>query len=211
MRITVFGASGGIGSEVVRQSLAAGDEVIAVVRDPSRLAVEPSARLTVLQAQATDPEAILPAVEATDAVVSALGPRPGNQAGICSAGVHAELDAMAKTGVDRLVVVSAAGAFIDGADGVVMRGVVKPLLGRFLRASFDDVRAMEDEVKGSGLAWTIIRPPQLTNGAWTGRYRTAVDIGVKGGRRIARSDVADAIRRVLPDPATARHWVGVAY
>jgi putative NADH-flavin reductase len=118
---------------------------------------------------------------------------------------------MAKTGVDRLVVVSAAGAFIDGADGVVMRGVVKPLLGRFLRASFDDVRAMEDEVKGSGLAWTIIRPPQLTNGAWTGRYRTAVDIGVKGGRRIARSDVADAIRRVLPDPATARHWVGVAY
>jgi uncharacterized protein YbjT (DUF2867 family) len=32
MRISVFGASGGIGTEVVRQSLAAGDEVIAVVR-----------------------------------------------------------------------------------------------------------------------------------------------------------------------------------
>lgn len=37
MRLTVFGATGGVGREVVGQALAAGHEVTAVVRDPARL------------------------------------------------------------------------------------------------------------------------------------------------------------------------------
>ncbi|RUP69186.1 NmrA-like family protein [Streptomyces sp. NP10] len=37
MRITVFGATGGVGQEIVGQALAAGHEVTAVVRDPDRL------------------------------------------------------------------------------------------------------------------------------------------------------------------------------
>ncbi len=45
MRISVFEASGGIGTEVVRESLAAGDAVIAVVRSTASLSVEPSDRL----------------------------------------------------------------------------------------------------------------------------------------------------------------------
>jgi putative NADH-flavin reductase len=39
MRLTVFGATGGTGTEVVRQALGAGHQVTAVVRDPARLTV----------------------------------------------------------------------------------------------------------------------------------------------------------------------------
>lgn len=35
MRLTVFGATGGVGREIVGQALAAGHEVTAVVRDPT--------------------------------------------------------------------------------------------------------------------------------------------------------------------------------
>ncbi|MGC5411015.1 NAD(P)H-binding protein, partial [Streptomyces sp. DT225] len=39
MKLTVFGATGGIGQEIVRQAGAAGHEGTAVVRDPARLPV----------------------------------------------------------------------------------------------------------------------------------------------------------------------------
>ena len=42
MRLTIFGATGGTGTGLVQQALAAGHEVTAVVRDPARLAVPAS-------------------------------------------------------------------------------------------------------------------------------------------------------------------------
>jgi putative NADH-flavin reductase len=212
MRISVFGASGGIGTEVVRQSLAAGDEVIAVIRTAASLAVEPSDRLTVMRAQVTDPSAIAPAVKATDSVVSALGPRRRDGAGICSQGTDSVLTAMRAVGTRRLVVVSAGGAFIDEGDGFFSRTIIKPLIvQRLFRDGFVDLRVMEEEVRASGLNWTIVRPTRLLSRAHTGRYRTAVDRNVRGGYQISRADVADAIRRALKDPTTIGHTIGVAY
>jgi uncharacterized protein YbjT (DUF2867 family) len=54
MRVTVFGATGGIGSEVVRQGLAAGHDVVAVVRDPARLTVPAGPGLGVVTADVMD-------------------------------------------------------------------------------------------------------------------------------------------------------------
>jgi putative NADH-flavin reductase len=212
MRISVFGASGGIGTEVVRQSLAAGDEVIAVVRNAAALGVGPSKRLTVVNAQVTDAEAIVPAVEASEAVVSALGPRRGDAAGICSQGATSVIQAMVKAGVRRLVVVSAGGAFIDDGDGFFTRTLVKPwIVQRLFRDGFADLRVMEREVRASGLDWTIVRPPRLLDRPHTGRYRTAVDRNVRGGYQISRADVADGIRRAIIDPTTTGHTIAVAY
>ncbi|MYZ07341.1 NAD(P)H-binding protein, partial [Streptomyces sp. SID2999] len=61
MRLTVFGATGGVGGEIVRQALDAGHEVTAVVRDPARLTVTGD-RLHVVWADLSDPEALREAV-----------------------------------------------------------------------------------------------------------------------------------------------------
>ncbi|MYV41329.1 NAD(P)H-binding protein, partial [Streptomyces sp. SID1328] len=61
MRLTVFGATGGVGGEIVRQALDAGHEVTAVVRDPARLTVT-GERLQVVRAGLSDPEALRGAV-----------------------------------------------------------------------------------------------------------------------------------------------------
>src|SRR3954468_116181 len=71
MRITVFGATGGVGGHVVRQALDAGHQVTAVVRDAARFSRDhPS--LTVV----TAPDlATLAALDPFDAVLSGVGPR----------------------------------------------------------------------------------------------------------------------------------------
>src|SRR5262249_25302859 len=113
MRLTVFGATGGIGTQVTGQALAAGHNVVAVVRDWSRMDDPGRAGLRVVEADVMDPEAIMPSVENADAVVSALGPRGTGPTTVCGDGVASILAAMDKTGVRRLVAVSAAGFFTE--------------------------------------------------------------------------------------------------
>lgn len=207
MRLTVFGATGRIGTEVLGQALDAGHEVTAVVRDPSRIAVPATERLHVVRADPMDADAVTPAVKGADAVVSALGPRRGGPVTVISEAAHAVLAAMRATGVRRLVIVSANGAYFDRGDDLISRRLVKPILQRVLREGFADLYRMEDLVRASDTDWTIMRPPMLTNRPRTGRYRTATDAHV--GTTIARADVADAILAVLADPATIGHHIGV--
>ena len=210
MRIAVIGATGGIGTEVTKQALAAGHEVVAPVRHPDRMAVSGTG-LTVERADVLDSEQLLPLVKGTDAVVSALGPRPGDRAGVVAGGARAAVPAMRAAGVSRLLIVSAEGAFTNPTDGPFVRFVLKPIVARVFRAGFADVREMESVVRESGVAWTIVRPPRLTDGPYTGRYRTALDHGLPRGFQICRADVAHAILSAIDDPGTIGHVLGVAH
>src|ERR1700753_2559319 len=143
MKLPVFGATGRRGSEGVRQAIAAGHEVVAVVRDPARLAVPAGPGLGVVTADVMDPAQIGPAVKGSDAVVSALGPRKGGPVTVLTDGMRSILTAMEDTGVRRLVAVSASGAFIEPTDPFVTRVIAKPLLQRILRDSMADTRRLE--------------------------------------------------------------------
>jgi putative NADH-flavin reductase len=213
MRITVLGATGANGTQIVTQALAAGYDVTAVVREPARLKVEPTPRLRVVTADVMDPDALLKAVADSDAVLSSLGPRRDERGPttVVSDGARSAVTAMTRTGLRRLVIVSAHGAFTDAGDGLFMRSVLKPIVQRVLREGFADLHRMEALVRDSGLDWTIMRPPQLTDGPLTGRYRRAVDVNVRGGLKISSADVAHAMLDVTTDPATIGHSIGVAY
>jgi putative NADH-flavin reductase len=211
MKLTVIGSSGGTGAHVVRQALARGDRVTAVVRgDPSRLPVPAQSGLDVVVADPMDAGQILPALHGSDAVVSALGPRRGEGVPIVGAGAVALVAAMRTAGVRRAVLVSAA-PLAPGGEGPVTRLVLKPLLLRLLRTAYADLRVMEATMRATDLDWTIVRPPMLTDGPHTGRYRRADDLAVRGGRRISRADTADACLAALGDPSTIHRAVAVAY
>ncbi|MEV0086834.1 SDR family oxidoreductase [Saccharopolyspora sp. NPDC050642] len=208
MRITIFGASGGTGKHLLEQACAAGHEVTAVVRDPARLAHDHPG-LTVVTADVMDPAAIRPHVAGRDAVISAIGSRDLKPTTIQTDSTRSILDAMAAAGARRFLVVSNCGMLADG-DGPVTKHVVKPILWRILRNPWTDMGHMEEVVRASGLDWTIIRPPQLTNGPRTGRYRMAVDRNVRGAKRISRANVADCLLRELADPGSVGKAIAVA-
>ena len=70
---------------------------------------------------------------------------------------------------------------------------------------------MEAEVRHSGTDWTIFRPPRLTDGSCTGRYRLGHDQNVVGASTISRADLADAMLGSLEDPVATRRTVGIGY
>jgi putative NADH-flavin reductase len=212
MRLTIFGASGQTGRRLVEQALAAGHQVTAVVRDPTRLPVRHQ-RLQVLVADVLDPAAIQPAVAGADAVISALGPHPPrNRSSIMSAATASIMEAMRTTGTSRLVVVSAAPvASDDHGTTLPQRLLAGPLLRLLLRGLYADMATMEDTVRRSGVDWTILRPPWLSDGPRTGSYRQAKDSNLRGGARISRADLADAILASLDDPDTVKATIAIGY
>ena len=78
MRITIFGATGGTGKQLVEQALAVGYQVVAYVRNPSKLNTRHE-NLTIVQGELADQAIIERAVSAADAVISVLGPRGGSK------------------------------------------------------------------------------------------------------------------------------------
>ncbi|MET8386060.1 NAD(P)-binding oxidoreductase [Streptosporangium canum] len=141
------------------------------------------------------------------ATASGAGPSPSG--GPPGASCHRPLRGRPVTGPPqelsgrgRPVAVSASGAFIDDGDGPLTRLIVKPLLQRVLRHPFADTRAMEEEIRATDLAWTIVRPPRLTDGPRTGRYRVSLNRNVRGGLILSRADLADCMLSRLDDPAT---------
>ena len=221
MNLTIFAATGGIGGQALEQAVAAGHAVTAVVRNPKN--VPHGVRSVTADLAAADPATLATAVAGADAVLSGLGPRPLSEVGVASRGTRAIVQAMQATRARRLVVVSAAPVATvpsphrpdppkhDPGDGVLMRLLLSPLIKVVLRDAYADLALMEDVVRDSGLEWTIVRPPRLTNGPRTGRYRTATDQNVRGGARISRADVADLMLRVLGQTATIGRTVGIGY
>ena len=210
MKLTIFGATGATGTSLTEQALAAGHQVTAVVRDAARFTVPANPRLRVVTADIMDPASISPAVEEADAVISAIGPRGTGPTTVIQDSVRSIIAAMEKTGTRRFVQVSGSVVADDG-ESPYMRYLVKPVARRtFLRHVCADMRAGEEEIRRSGLDWTILRPPALTAKAATGTYRTAIDRNLPHGFQVSRADLAACMLAVLDDPATVHRHVAIA-
>jgi putative NADH-flavin reductase len=220
MKLTIVAATGGIGRQLLEQALAAGHDVTAVVRNPNKLPRE--VRAVTADLSATDPEALRPAVEGADAVLSGLGARSAAEAGVAARGTRAVVEAMRATGLARIVVVSAAPIGTvpspdrphppkhDPGDGFLMRHLLNPLTRVALRGHYADLARMEDVLRDSGLDWTVIRPPRLTDKPLTGRYRTAYGQNLRRGVFVSRADVAHLMLRVLDQPQAIGQAIGIA-
>jgi putative NADH-flavin reductase len=192
------------------------------VRNPKKL----SAPIRVIEADlgSADRATLQSAVKGADAVLSGLGARFGRASdiGVAWRGTRAIVEAMQDTGARRVVVVSAAPIGTvpsparpnppkhDPGDGFFMRTLLAPLIKRVVRDRYADLARMEDVLRESGLDWTIVRPPRLTNGPVTGTYRTAYDRNLRGGATISRANVANLMLRVIAQPETFRHTMGIA-
>lgn len=205
MKLTVFGATGGIGRQLIEQGLRQGHEMTAVVR---RDFDAPGA--TVVRATLDDAAALEQAVAGRDAVLTALGQRKGGPTTVQADGARAAVAAMQATGVRRILAVDAAGRVSDRNDGWLMRTVAKPIVQRILKDNFNDLAEAEKVLRASNLDWTLISPPRLTDGGHR-PYRTVLDLSVHAGRTLSRADVAQAMLHSITTEEHIHHRVSIAY
>ncbi len=197
MRLAVFGATGATGQRVVAQALEAGHEVVALVREPGRVALRHE-RLTVLGGSPVEVADVERCVAGADAVVHCLGiggKGDGRPTTLVSDSVKVVLAAMARLGVPRIVCMSNVGA--GGSGTWLANRVVIPLFLRWLRPIIEDKDRMEAALRESGVAWVSVRLPNIVDGPER-PVRVSAD-----GRGLGLSITAASAARFLLEQAVA--------
>lgn len=207
MHIAVFGGTGRVGGRFIEYALAAGHTIIALVRDPTKLA--PRAGLTVVQGDVLDAAKVAQVIAGTDAVVSGLGGAGVEDPGEAqSQGMRHIIAAMQQHGVRRVLGV-AGGGILNSTEGGLRHdqpsfpAIFKKVSSRHKEAWM----AMRD----SNLDWTMIATGDIVPGERTGIYRTLEEYLPEGGRRISVEDVADFLLRAWHDGLHVQKRVGAGY
>ncbi len=201
MKVLVLGATGGTGRLIVRDALAKGHSVVALVRSKARVPDLPGADM--IEGDACDEGALMRALNGCDAVVSSLGTglSPFREVSLLTVATRALVTAMTRNGVRRLVCITALGVGDSrGHGGFVFDRLFLPLL---LSHAYKDKDRQEAAIRASSLDWVVVRPAMLTNDPARGSVRAVTDLaGVKGGK-IARADVA----RFVVEQLTTDTWL----
>jgi putative NADH-flavin reductase len=191
VRLIVFGASGGCGSQLVKQAAARGHQVTAVVRSTTRY--EAPDGVAVVRGDVLDASAVASVVPGHDAVASCVGiryahpwARRESPDDFISRATTNIVSGMRASGLSRLSVISAAGV---GDSRPARNPIIRFLIATSnVGVGYADLDRVEEILRGSGLDWQAVRPIRLSGGAGTGRPRLTDRFPALGS--IARTDVA---------------------
>ena len=209
MKIVVFGASRGVGLQVVKQALERGHLVTAFVRSPDTFEVN-HGNLRVCQGNSMDETTVDNAVTGHEAVISALGPTHPPVAHMMETSAKNIVAGMKTHGVRRLISTTGAGVrqpedqpqWIDHLIGFLLYLVAKDVV----RDSAENVRV----IQASDLDWTVVRFPRLTDGEHTGNYRVGF-VSKTSSTQISRADAADFVLQELTEQKWLRKLPLVSY
>ncbi|WP_237232743.1 NAD(P)-dependent oxidoreductase [Rothia nasisuis] len=185
MNISVIGAAGMVGSDIVAEAKNRGHEVTGYTRSGS-------AGTSALDLANT--QALVEVINSSDATVISVASRGDYSAAIAA---HRALIAAAPTG--RFLVVGGAGALNVG-EGLLLESPDFP--AEYLPEAKTFATVLEDYRAASGLNWTMLAPsPMIAPGARTGDYRTELD--VPAGMFVSTQDFAVAALDEIENPAHA--------
>lgn len=219
MQVALIGATGFVGAAVLKELLQRGHDVVALVRDPAKLAAQP--HLKVVQADVLDAGQVQSAVAGSDAVLSAYNAGWTNPHIYDDflRGSRAIVQGVKAAGVQRYLVVGGAGSlYVNG-----QQLVDAPDFPAAIKPGASAARDMYTELqKDSTLDWTLLSPAVGFHGGSaaqsqgrTGQYRTGQDAPLMqaGGQPgdISVQDLAVALVDALEQHLHSKQRFTVAY
>lgn len=212
MNIALIGATGYVGSALLKEAVARGHHVTALVSTPAK--VPAGAQITAVQADVLDADALAGQLAGVDAVISAFsGHAQADVLGYYLEGMRAIIAAAKHAGVPRLLVVGGAGG-LEVAPGVQL--IDTPQFPEQWKATAEGARQALDLLRQeTALAWTVLSPSaHLEPGERTGTFRTGADqllVDAAGNSRISLEDYAVAMIDELERPVHLRSRFTVGY
>jgi putative NADH-flavin reductase len=192
MNVTVFGATGCVGSKVVEELRSRGHTVTAYVRNPSKVPASWGDAVAVVIGELSDAAAVERAIHGADAVVSALGPSLDRKAtGLpLIEGTRTIVSAMHEHNVRRYVG-NGTPSVLDPREKPTWQTRLSTRMAKtFLRRAYDELVGMSEIVMTSGLDWTIVRFLAPKDGPAKGTVRQGFYGRDKLGFNVTRADIA---------------------
>lgn len=204
MRITIFGATGRVGQEILKHALADGHHVKALVRSPK---LESHENLEMSTGDVRNKEDVEWAIESAELVFSALGT---DRTTTLSEAMPLIIEAMKKQGIQRLIAIGTAGIL----NSRLTPGVLRYQGGdsnRKLTFAAEEHEKVYRLLEASGLDWTVVCPTYLPDGGPRGDYRTEKDFLPEEGKEITVGDTAAFAYKQMEGSEFSKSRVGISY
>ena len=213
MKIALIGATGFVGKEILKEAVARGHAVTALVRNTDK--VEKLDGVNAVKADALDTAGLAAKVKGSHIVVSAYNPGWSNPdiKAIHIAASKAITDATRQAGIKRLIIIGGAGSLYAPDGSQFVDGPHFP--AEYREGALGARQALNDLRGETALDWTFVSPPfSLAPGARTGKYRLGKDEPVfdaEGKSAISVSDLAVAILDEVERPQHVKQRFTVGY
>lgn len=205
MNITIFGATGRVGNEILQRALKDGHRVKVLVRTPSKLTLHEN--LTILEGDIREQQSVSEAIKGADAVFSAIGT---DKTTTLTDAIPLIIEAMQKEEIKRIVTIGTAGILQSRTNPEAYRFQSTESKRRLTFAAEEHAKAYE-QLAATNLEWTVVCPTYLPDGEATGQWRTEWNFLPEDGVEISVGDTAEFAYKELLDPQFINVRVGLAY
>ncbi|MFT3680577.1 MAG: SDR family oxidoreductase [Ferruginibacter sp.] len=208
MKIVIFGATGMVGKQLVKQSLFKEYSVKAFGRNVFTENLPEDKNLELVQGALFDEGQLLNAIKGCDAILSALGGNADTDDKTRSLGMKKIVGQMEKAGVKRIIAVGGLGVLNATEDKLVMEQENFP--PEYIPVSEEHKKAL-GYLQSSSLDWTFVCPPMIVEGDPTGIFTTQADYLPKPNKfRISTGDLALFMLNELTKNEYLRQRVGIS-
>ena len=202
MKVALIGATGHVGSELLKELVRRGHAVTAIVRNPEKVA--PATNVIAKKGDVFDTAGLTELLKGHDAVISAVH--------FTASDPQKLIDAVKAAGVKRYLVVGGAGSLevTPGVALVTTPGFPAEYKDEALKGG-DFLALLRQE---NGLDWTFLSPSALLfDGPRTGIFRLGKDqlLSNDKGSSISVADYAIAFTDELEKPAHSKQRFTVGY
>lgn len=213
MRITIFGASGDVGSRIVTEALSRGHKVTAIIRNPAQCHQLPKGVISAV-IDAANKEEIAHITKDQDLIISAVRPSEGQEY-LLPLLTKSILSGASQSNTRSLIVGGAASLKIPGEEKMTVLTTPNFLPDSVIPIAQACQKQYEICINEKDADWSYISPPSnLVKGTRTGIYRLGTNelmTNAQGASNISMEDLAVALLDEAEYPKHQKTRFTVAY